>query len=191
MFINSRQRELNLKIVYYGSALSGKTTNLQYIHSRTNPSRRSELISLKTRADRTLFFDYLQLDLGEIKGLRPKFSLYTVPGQVHYASTRKLVLQGADGLILVVDSQRHRLPDNLRTWIELQKLITKMGHRMEDFPMVVQFNKQDLPEALPPDTLRGLLGSTGARCYPAVATQGIGVLDTLKAMIGMLTARLQ
>jgi hypothetical protein len=191
MFINSRQHELNLKIVYYGSALSGKTTNLQYIHARTNPGMRSELISLKTRADRTLFFDYLQLDLGEIRGLRPRFSLYTVPGQVHYASTRKLVLQGADGIVLVVDSQRNRLPDNLRTWIELQKLVARMGHRVDDFPMVVQFNKQDLPGALPPDTLRGLLGSNGARCFPAVATQGIGVLDTLKAIIGILTSRLQ
>ncbi len=112
MFINQRLGELHLKIVYYGPALSGKTTNLEIIHARTNPEMRGDLVSLKTRDDRTLYFDFLQLELGKIKGLKPKFSLYTVPGQVYYAASRKLVLQGVDGVVFVADSVRDRLPDN-------------------------------------------------------------------------------
>lgn len=191
MFINWKQRELNLKIVYYGSALSGKTTNLQYIHGHTNPRMRSDLVMLKTHQDRTLFFDYLQLEMGEIKGLKPKFSLYTVPGQVHYAATRKLVLQGVDGLVLVMDSQRHRLAENRRAVRELERYLQQMGHGLESFPLVLQCNKQDLPSALPTEVLKACLGRNGVPCIPSVATEGVGVLDTLKTMVNELMRRLK
>jgi signal recognition particle receptor subunit beta len=190
VFINWKQHELNLKVVYYGSALSGKTTNLQYIHAHTNPSMRGDLIMLKTQQDRTLFFDYLQLELGEIKGLRPRFSLYTVPGQAYYAATRKLVLQGVDGLVLVMDSQRHRLTENRRATRELQKHLGQMGHSLESLPLVLQCNKRDLPSALPTEVLEACLGHNGVPCIPSVATTGMGVMETLKTIITQLIRRL-
>ena len=127
MFINQRLRELNLKIVYYGPAMSGKTTNLQRIHDSTNPKLRGELISLKTREDRTVFFDYLMLEVGQIAGLKPKFNLYTVPGQTYYASSRKLVLQGVDGIVFVADSQPNRLSDNLVALQDMRTYLRSYG----------------------------------------------------------------
>lgn len=127
MFINWKLKEINLKIVYYGPALSGKTTTLQYIHKKTNPDRRGDMVSLKTRGDRTIYFDFMQLELGEISGLKPRFNVYTVPGQVYYVGTRKLVLQGADGVVFVADSQRHRLEANVKSVRDMVKNLKELG----------------------------------------------------------------
>jgi signal recognition particle receptor subunit beta len=148
-------------------------------------------VSLKTREDRTIFFDFLQLELGEIRGLKPKFSLYTVPGQTQYAASRKLVLQGADGVVFVADSQRHRLGDNWRTLADLERHLTQMGHQPEAFPFVLQCNKQDLPTALPPKVLKARLERNGVLCFGSVATQGAGVFDTLKAIISLVVRDLR
>jgi signal recognition particle receptor subunit beta len=183
MFINQKLGEIHLKIVYYGPSLSGKTTNLQYIHAHMNPSMRGDLISLKTREDRTIFFDFLQLELSSIRGLKPKFSLYTVPGQVYYAASRKLVLQGADGVVFVADSQRDRLDDNRGNLQSLKQYLRQMGHDPSKFPFVMQFNKQDLANIYSPEWLVAQLGSNGLPYFGSVATQGRGVFDTLKTII--------
>ncbi len=191
MFINRRLKEINLKIVYYGPALSGKTTNLQYIHAHTNPQIRGELVSVKTHEDRTLFFDFLQLELGEVMGLKPKFHLYTVPGQVFYVASRKLVLQGADGVVFVADSQQDRLNDNLQSLRDMKTYLAEMGHEVDDFPLVLQFNKRDLPDAAPVPLLRSTLAANGRPCLEAVAIEGVGVFDTLKAIIRQVVSKVQ
>ncbi len=191
MFINRKTQELHLKIVYYGPALAGKTTNLQYIHARTNPSKRGQLVSIKTQEDRTLFFDFMQLELGRINGLKPRFSLYTVPGQVHYEATRRLVLQGADGVVFVADSQRHRLADNLVSLAGLQGNLRERGYDLRrHFPLVLQCNKQDLPTALDPLVLKASFGRNGIPCFASVALEGAGVVDTLKAIISQVVLQL-
>ncbi len=192
MFINWRLRELNLKIVYYGPALSGKTTNLQYIHAKTNPKIRSDLVSLKTRGDRTLYFDFLQLELGQVAGLKPRFNLYTVPGQSYYISTRKLVLRGTDGVVFVADSQMHRLEENVLSLQEMWENLRQLGHSPETIPLVVQYNKRDLPQITPAAMLHQELNLNGKTpFFESVATQGIGVFDTLKAIINLVIARAQ
>lgn len=191
MFINWKRRELNLKIVYYGPAMSGKTTNLQIIHDRTNPRIRGDLVSLKTRGDRTIFFDFLQLELGQIKGLKPKFNLYTVPGQVIYAASRKLVLQGADGVVFVVDSQTSRLVDNVYSFRAMRQHLTELGLDPRQVPCVIQFNKRDLPDVAPVITLQRYFRAHGndLPTFEAVAIQGLGVLETLKAAIKLVLAQ--
>ncbi|HFD38818.1 MAG TPA: gliding-motility protein MglA [Anaerolineae bacterium] len=191
MFINWKLRELNLKIVYYGPAMSGKTTNLQVIHARTNPKLRGDLVSLKTREDRTLFFDFLQLELGEIKGLKPKFNLYTVPGQVMYEATRKLVLRGADGVVFVADSQMSRLGDNIQSFKTMKRHLTELDLDPEQIPCVVQFNKQDLPNLTPIPILKQLFARDGAPWVASVATQGKGVFETLKMSINQVVGQAQ
>lgn len=183
MFINWKLREINLKIVYYGAALSGKTTNLEYIHAKMDPRLRGELISLKTRDDRTIFFDFLQIELGEIKGLKPKFNLYTVPGQVYYLASRKLVLQGADGVVFVVDSQLHRQQENLETLNNLHANLRELGLDPATLPIIFQYNKRDLPDAVPIENLRADLDCDGHPQIEAIATQGVGVFETLKPAI--------
>jgi signal recognition particle receptor subunit beta len=191
MFINRRLKEINLKIVYYGPALSGKTTNLQYIHAHTNPRIRGELVSIKTHEDRTLFFDFLQIELGEVMGLKPKFQLYTVPGQVYYLASRKLVLQGADGVIFVADSQANRLDDNLKSLQDMKGHLIEMGYQVENFPLVTQFNKRDLPDIAPVSLLRSTLAANGRPCFESVAIEGEGVFDTLKAIIQRVVGKVQ
>jgi len=192
VFINRRLRELNLKIVYYGPALSGKTTNLVYIFNHTRPELRGDLISLKTREDRTIFFDYLQLELGQIKGLKPKFNLYTVPGQVYYAASRKLVLQGADGVVFVADSQTYRMVDNLTSLQDMRVYLRELGIDPWSLPLVVQFNKRDMPDAAGVPTLRALLRLNNSMpCLESVATKGVGVFDTLKAIINAVVSNVQ
>ena len=190
MFINRKTQELHLKIVYYGPALAGKTTNLQYIHTHTNPVKRSDLVSIKTQEDRTLFFDFMQLELSRIKGLRPRFSLYTVPGQVRYEATRRLVLQGVDGVVFVADSQRHRLADNLVSLAGLHQHLGERGLPVRLFPFVLQCNKQDLPTALDPLLLKASLGRNGIPCFASVAVDGAGVLETLKAIISRVVRQM-
>ncbi len=192
MFINRRKRELNLKIVYYGPALSGKTTNLQYIHAKTNPKLRGDLISLKTREDRTVFFDYLLLELGAIAGLKPKFNLYTVPGQVYYASSRKLVLQGADGVVFVADSEPHRMKANLDSLRDMAVYLKNVGLNLATLPIVMQFNKRDLDNAVPvPDMKRFFRMDDRITFFESSAINGSGVYDTLKAVINKVVAQVQ
>jgi signal recognition particle receptor subunit beta len=191
MFINWKLREINLKIVYYGPALSGKTTNLEYIHSKLNPELRGELISLKTREDRTIFFDFLQLEVGEIKGLKPKFNLYTVPGQVIYAASRKLVLQGADGVVFVADSQRDRLQANVESMRNLEDNLRQLGYDPVHLPLILQYNKRDLPNRIHIAVLEARLGRNGVPHIESVAIQGLGVFDTLKTIIHAVVTKVQ
>jgi hypothetical protein len=188
MFINQQRRELSLKIVYYGPALSGKTTNLQYIHAKSNPNIRGDLVSLKTRGDRTLFFDFLQLELGNIAGLKPRFNLYTVPGQVYYSRTRKLVLQGADGVVFVADSQAQRLQANVEAVRDLGENLRALGVDPQRIPLVLQCNKQDLRPILTPAILQRSLRLPAVPCFASVAVGGQGVFDTLKAAINLVVA---
>ncbi|HHJ06029.1 MAG TPA: gliding-motility protein MglA [Anaerolineae bacterium] len=186
MFINWQLRELNLKIVYYGPALSGKTTNLEQIYARVNPKQRGELISLKTAEDRTLYFDFLQLELGKISGLTPKIQLYTVPGQSYYEASRKLVLRGADGVVFVADSSARRHTANLEAWKGMKTHLKELNIPYDKLPLVVQFNKQDLPEAIPPPVMKKLLKVNGHPTFDAIAIEGEGVFKTLKAITGMV-----
>jgi len=191
MFINWKMRELNLKIVYYGPALSGKTTTLQYIYEKTNPKVRGDLVTLKTRQDRTIFFDFLQLRLGKIKGLTPKFNLYTVPGQVCYAATRKLTLQGADGVVFVADSQMKRLADNIQSFRMMYQQLQELGLNPKTMPCVTQYNKRDLGKVAPVPLLARYFAPEGVPAYETVATAGDGVLKSLKAAISLVVAQAQ
>lgn len=191
MFINWKLREINLKIVYYGPALSGKTTNLQYIHAKTSPDIRSDLVSLKTRGDRTLYFDFLQLELGQIAGLKPRFNLYTVPGQVYYVGSRKLVLQGADGVVFVADSQWDRLKANIETMRDMEENLRALGCNPRAMPLVLQCNKRDLPNIAPISLIQQQIGCDGVPCFASVAIRGSGVFDTLKAIINLVVAQAQ
>ncbi len=191
MFINWKLREVKLKLVYYGAALCGKTTNLEFIHANINPSARSDLVSLKTREDRTIFFDFLEIQLGEVKGLKPKFSLYTVPGQIYYMSSRKLVLQGADGVVFVADSHPGRLEANLEAWDNLQTNLREFKQDPSKFPIVIQYNKRDLPDALSIESLRAKLRFNGQPQIEAVAMKGIGVIETLKPAIKAVMGSVQ
>lgn len=191
MFINWQLRQINLKIVYYGPSLSGKTTNLEQIHEKIDPSRRGELISLKTYADRTLYFDFLQLELGKINGLTPKIQLYTVPGQTFYEASRKLVLKGADGVVFVADSGSNRMDDNIESWNDMGKQLESLGIVLADLPMVIQCNKQDLPNALPPEMLKNMLNCPSYEAIPAVAINATGVFETLKAVITGVVVNIQ
>ena len=191
MFINWKLRELNLKIVYYGPALSGKTTNLQFVHAKTNPKLRGDLVSLKTREDRTIFFDFLRLELGQIKGLKPKFNLYTVPGQVMYAASRKLVLQGADGVVFVADSQMSRLADNIQSFKAMHQHLKDLGMAPQQVPCVVQFNKRDLDRVAPVPLLERYFVKNGTPSIESVATEGVGVFETLKAAINLVISKVQ
>jgi signal recognition particle receptor subunit beta len=191
MFINWKLREINLKIVYYGPALGGKTTNLRYIHAKTNPDIRGELVSLQTQGDRTIYFDFLQLELGQIAGLKPRFNLYTVPGQVFYVGSRKLVLQGADGLVFVADSQRERLQANIEMMRGMRNNLRELGYDLRSMPLVLQCNKRDLQNIVPVSMMQHQLGCNGAPCFATIATQGKGVFDTLKAIINLVVNRAQ
>lgn len=193
MFINRKSGEINIKLVYYGPPLSGKTTNLEFIHSQTADTQRGEMVSLKTKGDRTIFFDYMQLALPPLQGLTPKFNLYTVPGQVAYAGTRKLVLQGADGVIFVADSQANRVQDNLGSLVDLYQNLKAAGTNPQQVSLVVQFNKRDADTALSVDEIRNSLHLEGYSIpnFEAIASQGEGVLTTLKASISAVMSRLQ
>jgi signal recognition particle receptor subunit beta len=181
-FINYSSREINCKIVYYGPGLCGKTTNLQYIYNKTNPETKGKLISLSTETDRTLFFDFLPLSLGEIRGFKTRFHLYTVPGQVFYDASRKLILKGVDGVVFVADSQIERMEANIESLENLRTNLAEQGYNLDKLPYVVQYNKRDLPNAAPIDQLRELLNPTNVTDFEAAATTGDGVFETLKAV---------
>lgn len=190
MFINWELRELHAKLVYYGPPLGGKTTNVEQIHGRIPAKNRSELVSVKTRKDRTLFFDFMQMDLNEINGLKPKFKLYTVPGQVYYEATRKLVLRDVDGIIFVADSSIKRLAANRRTLQDMWRQLEELGRSPDEIPFVLQCNKQDLPDAVDSKLLARFLNLGDAVNIPAVATEGQGTSETLKSVIGQVIRRL-
>lgn len=179
--INYASREINCKIVYYGPGLGGKTTNIKYIYSKISPGIRGKLISLATELDRTLFFDFLPVDVGTIKGFKTRFHLYTVPGQVYYNASRKLILKGVDGIIFVADSQIERFDDNVNSRENMKENLAILGLYINNLPLVIQYNKRDLPNISPIDKLTGVLNPRNAPYFEAVATQGIGVFDTLKA----------
>lgn len=181
-FINYASREINCKIVYYGPGLGGKTTNLQYVYERTNPQNKGQLISLATETDRTLFFDFLPLDLGSVRGFRTRFHLYTVPGQVFYDASRKLILKGVDGVIFVADSQEARMDANLESLDNLKHNLRENGFDLGLIPYALQFNKRDLAGAVPYDVMLRALQIKGEPTFEAVAPKGIGVFETLKAV---------
>ncbi|MFO7178919.1 MAG: GTPase domain-containing protein [Pseudomonadota bacterium] len=181
-FINYMAREINCKIVYYGPGLCGKTTNLQYIYERTNPEAKGKMISLATETERTLFFDFLPLALGEIRGFKTRFHLYTVPGQVFYDASRKLILKGVDGVIFVADSQIERLEANQESLDNLRTNLAEQGYSLDKIPYVIQYNKRDLPNIVPVEELRALLNPTGVPDFEANARTGMGVFETLKAV---------
>lgn len=180
--INFATREINCKIVYYGPGLSGKTTNLQVIHQKLPQDKRSDMVSLATEQDRTLFFDFLPLDLGSIKGFKTKFQLYTVPGQVYYNSTRKLVLRGVDGVVFVADSQKNRMAENLESLQNLSQNLKEYGFDLEQIPYVLQYNKRDMPDVFTVDELNARLNPGNIAYYEAVSHVGRGVVATLKAV---------
>ncbi|HYR52392.1 MAG TPA: GTPase domain-containing protein [Candidatus Dormibacteraeota bacterium] len=178
--INYSSREINCKIVYYGPGLCGKTTNLQHIYSRVPQETRGKMISLATEMDRTLFFDFLPLELGQIRGFRTRFHLYTVPGQVYYNASRKLILKGVDGLVFVADSQIDRFEANVESYMNMLDNLTEHDLAIEKIPFVMQYNKRDLPRVVPIDDLERELNPRKAPYFEAVALRGTGVFDTLK-----------
>ena len=181
-FINYSSREINCKIVYYGPGLCGKTTNLQYIYTKTNPDAKGKMISLATETERTLFFDFLPLALGEIRGFKTRFHLSTVPGQVFYDASRKLILKGVDGVVFVADSQIARTEANLESLENLRTNLAEQNYSLDKLPYVIQYNKRDMPSVAPVEELRLLLNPAGVPDFEGVASTGIGVFETLKAV---------
>ncbi len=180
--INYASREINCKIVYYGPGLGGKTTNIKYIYQQINPDFRGKLVSLATETDRTLFFDFLPLDLGQVQGFKTRFHLYTVPGQVHYDASRRLILKGADGVVFVSDAQRERLDENYESLENLRVNLISQNLDPENIPFVMQYNKVDLPNVMTYDELEKAINPKGYLSVEAVAIEGVGVFDTLKSI---------
>ena len=190
-FINYLSREINCKIVYYGPGLCGKTTNLQYIYNKTNPDAKGKMISLATETERTLFFDFLPLALGEIRGFKTRFHLYTVPGQVFYDASRKLILKGVDGVVFVADSQIARMEANVESLENLRTNLAEQGYNLDKLPYVIQYNKRDMPGIAPVEELRQLLNAANVPDFEGVASTGIGVFDTLKAVAKLVLTALK
>jgi mutual gliding-motility protein MglA len=180
--INYSTHEISCKIVYYGPGLGGKTTNIRYVYNRLRPESKGRLISLATDMDRTLFFDFLPLDLGNVKGFRVRFHLYTVPGQVYYDASRKLILRGVDGLVFVVDSLAQRFDANVESMYNLHENLAEHGLALSDIPFALQYNKRDLRDVVALDDLQEELNPTRQPSFEAIASQGVGVFDTLKCV---------
>ncbi len=189
--INFAAREINCKIVYYGAGLGGKTTNLQYIFDKTSDKQKGKMISLATETDRTLFFDFLPLDLGTVRGFKTRFHLYTVPGQVFYDASRKLILRGVDGIVFVADSQEERMDANVEALENLQGNMKEHGYDFLKVPYVLQLNKRDLPNALGVEDLKKELVKKGEPVFEAVAFQGVGVFETLKEVARQVLVELK
>ncbi len=190
MQINYAKKEVSCKLVYYGPGMSGKTTNLEVVHQKVPDHNKGEMTSIATEGDRTLFFDFLPLDLGKIRGMTTKFQLYTVPGQVYYASTRKLVLQGSDGVIFVADSNADKIEENIESLKDLENNLKEYGVKIDELPVVIQWNKRDLPNALPVEELEKAINWLNAATTEAVAATGEGVLPTLKLAASLILERL-
>jgi signal recognition particle receptor subunit beta len=180
--INYASREINCKIVYYGTGLGGKTTNLEYIYSRVNPDTKGKMISLATESERTLFFDFLPIDLGEVRGFKTRFHLYTVPGQVYYNASRRLILKGVDGLVFVADSQASRAEANIEAMHNLYENLETYGYELDKIPFAIQYNKRDMPNVLPATELRAQINPMGVPDFEGVAIEGKGVFETLSCV---------
>ncbi|MGB7971220.1 MAG: GTPase domain-containing protein [Candidatus Deferrimicrobiaceae bacterium] len=190
-FINYSSREINCKIVYYGPGLCGKTTNLQYIFKRMNPESRGKMISLATETDRTLFFDFLPVSMGEIRGFKTRFHLYTVPGQVFYDASRRLILRGVDGVVFCADSQLTRMDANLESLDNLKINMREQGYDPDRIPLVLQYNKRDINSVASVAELHALINYRNVPEFEAVATTGVGVFETLKAIIKLVLTDLK
>ena len=190
-FINYSSREINCKIVFYGPGLCGKTTNLQFIYRKTNPQARGKMISLATETDRTLFFDFLPLSLGEIRGFKTRFHLYTVPGQVFYDASRKLILKGVDGVVFVADSQMERMEANIESFDNLRTNLKEQGYDLDALPLILQWNKRDLPNIVSVEEMNKALNHRNMPAFEAVAPEGIGVFETLKAIAKLVLIELK
>jgi len=190
VMFNYSTRELTAKVVYYGPGLCGKTTNLQYVYDNLPGSVKGKMLSLATKTDRTLFFDFLPIDLGEIRGMKTRIQLYTVPGQVFYNETRRLVLKGADGVVFVADSQKQMMEANLDSFRNLDENVRAHGIKLSELPLVIQFNKRDLPNLASIEDLNATLNKYNAPFYESIATTGIGVQDTLKAVTKLVLLHL-
>ncbi len=190
-FINYSAREINCKIVYYGPGLCGKTTNLKFIYGKTRPESRGKMVSLATETERTLFFDFLPLALGEIKGFRTRFHLYTVPGQIFYDASRKLILKGVDGIVFVADSQVERMDANIESFDNMKENLEEHGYSLEKIPYVIQYNKRDISDCVPVDEMRRIINVDSVPDFEAVATKGMGVFDTLKAVVKLVLVELK
>jgi hypothetical protein len=180
--INYASREINCKIVYYGTGLGGKTTNLEHIYSRVNPDTKGKMISLATETERTLFFDFLPIDLGEVRGFKTRFHLYTVPGQVYYNASRRLILKGVDGLVFVADSQATRAEANIESMHNLYDNLETYGYDLETIPFAIQYNKRDMPNVLSPEELRAQINPVGVPDFEGIAIEGKGVFETLSCV---------
>lgn len=180
--INYASREINCKIVYYGTGLGGKTTNLEYIYSRVNPETKGKMISLATETERTLFFDFLPIDLGEVRGFKTRFHLYTVPGQVYYNASRRLILKGVDGIVFVADSQDTRAEANIEAMHNLYENLETYGYDLQEIPFAIQYNKRDLENKLPVEELRAQINPMGVPDFEAIAIEGKGVFETLSTV---------
>jgi signal recognition particle receptor subunit beta len=190
-FINYASREINCKIVYYGPGLCGKTTNLQYIFDSTAPASKGKLISLATETDRTLFFDFMPLELGTVRGFKTRFHLYTVPGQVFYDASRKLILKGVDGVVFVADSQDERMDANIESLYNLEENLQANGYDLSKIPYVLQLNKRDLPNVIPAEEMVSELRRKDEPVHEAVASKGNGVFDTLKSVAKQVLTELR
>lgn len=181
-FINHQAKQIHCKIVYYGPSLGGKTTNMQWVYNTTTGKDKSEMFSLPTEVERTLFFDFLPLNVGDIRGYETRFHLYTVPGQVVYDSLRRPLIRGLDGLIFVADSQAERMEENVQSLENLEKNLDMQGYNLNEIPLVLQYNKRDLPNALPIADLRTALNRFNAPDFEAMASQGKGVMESFKTV---------
>jgi len=189
--INYSSREINCKVVYYGPGLGGKTTNIQYVYEKLAPETKGKLVTLATEMDRTLFFDFLPLELGEVKGFKTRFHLYTVPGQVYYNASRKLILRGVDGIVFVADSSEARFDANIEALYNLHENLKEYNLSLDEIPFVIQWNKRDMPDAIPVDELNQELNPEGYENFEAVAVNGVGVFDTLKCVAKQVLRQLQ
>lgn len=181
-FVNYHTKEINCKIVYYGPGLGGKTTNIQHVYQKTSANNKGQMVTLNTENERTLFFDFLPLDLGNIRGFKTRFHLYTVPGQVFYEASRKLILRGVDGVVFVADSQVEKMEANIESFEGLKKNLLDQGHDIERLPIVMQWNKRDLPNVIAEDILEAKLNEISAPSFGACAIKGEGVFETLKSI---------
>jgi mutual gliding-motility protein MglA len=190
-YVNLQTREVSIKIVYYGTGLGGKTTNLKYIYSQVSPVSRGELISLETETERTLFFDFLPLDLGKVRDFSVRLSLYTVPGQVEYNASRKLILNGVDGIIFVADSDVWKEQENAASLANMRENLAEYGLKLQDVPLVMQYNKRDLSTAMSVDRMETVCNQMGVPSFEAIAHEGHGVFSTLKTVCRLTLGRLQ
>ena len=191
MFINHGLQEINLKIVFYGPGLGGKTTNLEHIYKQLDPTVRSDLVTLKTKEERTLYFDFMQLELGRVKGFKPRFNLYTVPGQVFYEASRKLILRGVDGVVFVADSQPERMDANFESLENLGDNLKEYGYDFNEMPYVLQLNKRDLPNVMSGEDMNKALQKKTEPALEAVAVTGAGVFETLREVSKQVLAKLK